>query len=344
MKYNNKSNSLNELRFYLALVVVTIHLAFLTQTELTKNILTITYPLATRAVDLFFVLSGFLIYMSWDKNKSVKGYFYKRFFRLYPLYFLVVISIPLLFIILFGGELDFDTVISYLIANLSFMNFIFPEIPGLFERNNHQIINGALWSLKVEVMFYISLPFIYWLIERAKRPFTIIVVLFSASLFFNLLLLVIERFFSINLGPLYNQLPSKLYLFVFGIVLYKYFDFFKVGLLSSLKLVFIFIFYLSLFLFSDLNFAISIVVCSLLLFFSFINFKFAFFSATADYSYSIYITHFPIIQIMLGFGVEFVSFFDLFLYLIIQSVVSILCWKVVESNCLRISHNLLRNR
>ncbi|WP_351019053.1 acyltransferase [Shewanella sp. AC91-MNA-CIBAN-0169] len=343
MKYNNKKNSLNELRFYLAFVVVTIHMAFLTNTDLTKNILAFTYPLASRAVDLFFVLSGFLIYMSWDRKPSPKDYTYKRFFRLYPLYGLVVVSIPLIFWAVFDGQVDIEEIVCYLLANLTFMNFLYPTIPGLFEGNNHQIINGALWSLKVEVMFYIALPFIYWFIERAKKPVYIVFGLLLSSILFNFLLYGLEGFLSINLGPLYNQLPSKLYLFVLGIALYKYFDFFSchfkhnTGLVSILLLCCVVLF------FFELSFLFSIAVSILVLSLSFLNRKFAFFSSKADYSYSIYITHFPIIQVMLGLGVSFSTLVDLVMYLIVQSIVSIFCWKAIEFNFLRISHSLSRS-
>lgn len=344
MKYNNNKNSLNELRFYLAFVVVTIHMAFLADTTLTKNILEFTYPLASRAVDLFFVLSGFLIYMSWDRKPTAKEYTYKRFFRLYPLYGLVIVAIPLISLIGFDVKFNVKEIVWYLLANLTFMNFLYPTIPGLFEGNNHQIINGALWSLKVEVMFYITLPFMYWFIERAKKPAYMVLGLLLASVLFNLLIYGLEIYLSINLSPLYNQLPSKLYLFVFGIALYKYFNFFHchfkkiIGLILLLILLtyFLFIF--------DLSFVFSIIVCTLFLSLSFLNREFSFFSSKADYSYSIYITHFPIIQFMLNWGVDFSHVTDFFLYLVVQSIFSIFCWEIIESNSLRISHGLLKKK
>lgn len=343
MKYNNKKNSLNELRFYLASVVVTIHMAFLADTTLTKNILEFTYPLASRAVDLFFILSGFLIYMSWDRKPSTKEYAYKRFFRLYPLYGLVIVAIPLIFIVGFDGKFNVKEIVWYLLANLTFMNFLYPTIPGLFEGNNHQIINGALWSLKVEVMFYIALPFIYWFVERAKKPAYMVFGLLLASVLFNLLIYGLEMILSINLSPLYNQLPSKLYLFVLGISLYKYFDFFYCHFKTILGLILLLIL-LSYFLFNfDLSILFSIIFCTLLLSLSLLNREFAFFSLKADYSYSIYITHFPVIQFMLLLGVSFSTVFDLVIYFIFQSIVSIFCWKAIEFNFLRINHSLLRS-
>lgn len=53
-----------------------------------------------------------------------------------------------------SGEL-----IKYLIANLTGMNFLCHTLPGVF---NGAVINGSLWTIKIEVGFYIFLPlFIY---------------------------------------------------------------------------------------------------------------------------------------------------------------------------------------
>ena len=47
-------------------------------------------------VDFFFILSGFLITMSWDKNPHALSFLKKRILRIYPAYmaaFLVSVSI-----------------------------------------------------------------------------------------------------------------------------------------------------------------------------------------------------------------------------------------------------------
>ncbi|MEL7130312.1 MAG: acyltransferase, partial [Pseudomonadota bacterium] len=46
---------------------------------------------------------------------------------------------------------------GYIGANLAFANFLVPTLPGLFEGQRFEAVNGALWTLKIEVMFYLSL-------------------------------------------------------------------------------------------------------------------------------------------------------------------------------------------
>lgn len=99
-------------------------------------------------VDLFFVLSGFFIGLSIIKPKSwdVKNFLKKRMMRIVPAYYasLVVILalMPVPYILTATGIYD---VISHL-------TFIHPFLYG-----THGSINGAYWSLGVEVQYYLAM-------------------------------------------------------------------------------------------------------------------------------------------------------------------------------------------
>lgn len=58
----------------------------------------------------------------------------------------------------------------YLIANLSTLNFIHPTLPGVFEGLAlGGSVNGSLWTIKVELGFYVILPFIIYLTNKVSR-------------------------------------------------------------------------------------------------------------------------------------------------------------------------------
>jgi peptidoglycan/LPS O-acetylase OafA/YrhL len=62
---------------------------------------------------------------------------------------------------------DLAGVARYTAWNLGFLNFMEPRLPGLFEGNIFTQVNGALWTLKIEVMFYLLLPLLGWLLHVA---------------------------------------------------------------------------------------------------------------------------------------------------------------------------------
>jgi peptidoglycan/LPS O-acetylase OafA/YrhL len=65
-------------------------------------------------------------------------------------------------------------VAAYAGWNLIFLNFMQPELPGLFDLNRFTEVNGALWTLKIEVMFYAVLPLLAWLLRACGRQWWVL--------------------------------------------------------------------------------------------------------------------------------------------------------------------------
>ncbi|WP_396602626.1 acyltransferase family protein [Algibacter sp. R77976] len=88
-------------------------------------------------VVLFFMLSGFLIPFSLKKNSKVKDFVLKRFFRLYPIFW---VSIILGVLLLWNPLPSLKTIL----ANITMV----PEMLGF------KSIIGVYWTLQIELIFY----------------------------------------------------------------------------------------------------------------------------------------------------------------------------------------------
>lgn len=293
------TNNFDLLRFGFAAVVMLVHahvlsgrpeLAFLSD-WLSSDI----------AVKAFFVVSGLLVVMSYERSRSVAAYAEKRVRRIYPAYFFVVVAAGLgLFAVstapagaYFGKDL-----LRYLAANLGFLNFVHPTLPGVFEGNLLREVNGALWTLKIEVMFYLSVPVIAWLGARLGR-LPVIAGLYALSVAY---VFVLNRMAAQSGSPLYvelaRQLPGQLSYFMVGAFYYYYFDLFqrRAGwFLAGAAVLFL------------VNRAYPTTLLEPLWLGTFVAF-FGFFAYLGnfgrhgDFSYGIYILHFPVIQLLVAGG------------------------------------------
>ena len=92
-------------------------------------------------INFFFIISGFVIFMSIADNNSNR-FIASRFSRLFPAYWLAVIltSLVTLFI---GGE-TFSITVQQFLANMTMLN------PLL----GHSPIDSAYWTLFIELQFY----------------------------------------------------------------------------------------------------------------------------------------------------------------------------------------------
>lgn len=289
----NNKNCFDFLRFFFAANILLAHLAELSQN---KDLFVLSYfSNAIIGVKGFFVISGFLVSKSYVNTPSLKDYFVKRVKRIVPAYVVVVLFSALIFSLFssytFGAYFSSIDTYKYIGWNLLFLNFMHPCLPGLFDANLHCAVNGALWTLKIEEGFYVVLPLIFYGIQKIKKP-----ILWLGSLY----LLSLGYWFVMNSywnQPLLaKQLPGYLCYFITGIFLFLNFDWImknKEGFLLFAVLV------LAVYHLSDLSIdilypaAFGIVVIIAAYNIPFLNN----FGKYGDFTYGLYIYHFPIIQL-----------------------------------------------
>lgn len=286
------------------------------------------------AIEAFFIVSGFLIFMSYERSSSLSSYFEKRARRILPSYIVVVILCAFGFVListLSYGEYFSSNWIRYIVANLSFLNFIQHSLPGVFEGNKFNAVNGALWTLKIEVMFYLSVPFFVCLFRRFSC-LPVIAFFYISSLVYVYTLSSLEEHSGNGLYTILSrQLPGQLSYFMAGAYFYYFLHIFEANAkyfvsFSTLVLAINTVF--------PLTFIEPFAIATLVIFFGLFLYM-GNFGKFGDISYGVYILHFPIIQTFIDVG-WFAEKPWLFLISVIAvtTVGAMIMWSFVEKRFL----------
>jgi peptidoglycan/LPS O-acetylase OafA/YrhL len=162
-------------------------------------------------VIIFFVLSAYTICMSIDKqeNFNYKNYIVKRFFRIAPLYYFILI------LAFFLGGSDYYLNLFKVENNFYnlFLHFSFLNVFNFKYQNN---IIGVEWSVPIEFFYYFFIPLVYFYYKKNNKKVIIGSLIASVISIFGFILY--SYFFSIDL---FNwSLAKYAFSFNFGIVLY----------------------------------------------------------------------------------------------------------------------------
>lgn len=213
-------HNLDELRLILATIVAFQHIILLGQLESLYPLLR--FLSSEFAVSGFFVLSGFLIFSAF-RTGAVQDYALRRSARIYPAYLAVlvvaVIAAMLNAAVLDDVSISLGDVVRYLVANAVFLNFVHPNIGDLFSGQYQDAVNGALWTIKIEVLFYLIVPVLALLITRITA-LPVLVAMAAIGVFWPHIVDIGETMLGRTLpASMVNQLPGYLHLFVAGIAL-----------------------------------------------------------------------------------------------------------------------------
>lgn len=179
-------NNFDFLRFLFASLVIVTHCYALLQSnpmadpafKLTERVF------SDYAVCGFFVLSGFLIRQSLSRSISRLAFFKKRAFRIFPGLWIAILITTFLI-----GTTTTTLPLSQYIANSQTWKYLLNNscliplqktLPGLFEHNVETSVNGSLWTLRYELLFYVLLSLLFFFPKKIK-------VISIATLFFCLI-------------------------------------------------------------------------------------------------------------------------------------------------------------
>lgn len=278
------------------LFVVLSHLQFPSDRNIElifKNFIPIS--LGNIGVLFFFMRSGYLLYYS--KKNNWMAFYKKRILKIIPALFIFTIITVLISLLIFNKVIflkDGKISLKILVANSFGIQHLF-NIEGL---------NGSTWFISVILLFYLFFPLIVWLVNKNMKSiillFLLIIMLFPLS--------KAEIFSHSHLSLLYYYLI----LFISGILFAKYENYIiKIKYFKTFSAILffyaLFYFYLmirDIFFFEESPQLIVIrrIIDALLTLVSFYffskidygNLASKIFTFMADYSYYIFIVHFPI--------------------------------------------------
>ena len=148
-----------------------------------------------RGVELFFVLSGFILclpfahyYINNGKKVSLKKYYLRRVTRLEPPYFIAMTAIFLLHIIMHTKPASV-LLPSWLASLIYSHSFIYHHTP---------LLTVVAWSLEIEIQFYILAPLLFSLL--ALNKITRRTILFAATI----ILIVLHKLYPPSILSIYG--------------------------------------------------------------------------------------------------------------------------------------------
>lgn len=111
------------------------------------------------AVDLFFVISGFMVSGSFLSRSSLPAYLTARLLRIVPAYAFILLASafvlgPLLTTLPLSNYFGHPETIGYVLKNLRFSSDMAWTLPGVFQDHRLSTVNGALWTLPAEMRMY----------------------------------------------------------------------------------------------------------------------------------------------------------------------------------------------
>lgn len=189
-----------------------------------------TFDYGYLGVDVFFVISGFLItlYIYEELSNgsfSLKNFYQRRIVRILPVTLFVLSATSFFALIILIGA-DYDRFIESLIASLSFTsNIYFWRDGGYFGQADSLKPLLHFWSLSVEEQFYLFFPVLFLIVFKFTKSFSVhLFVLVVLSLISLLLFLYMLRIGGAN--PAFFLMPFRAWEFGLGsIAALAYFKF-----------------------------------------------------------------------------------------------------------------------
>lgn len=300
-------------------------------------------------VPIFFFVSGFLISKSYESNPRIAEYARNRALRIYPaLIACTILSVLSVFVTgyLSSQSWTISGIVFWVISQMTVFQFYGPDFMRSFGSG---VLNGSLWTVTVELQFYVLIPVIYWILSKAvNNKSGRQLVLIGMILFFSLTNVV-----NYQLHEHHSELTIAKFAYV-SFVSWIYM--FLIGVLSQQNFLILYHFVKG----KAIQFVVGYVILVALythflnwptgnditpILFPFLALAILSLAYTAPYlsdrllhkndiSYGVYIYHMPIINIMMYYGLTSKIVY-VFAVIIITIVIASLSWICLERIAIR---------
>ncbi|MEW8506954.1 MAG: acyltransferase [Candidatus Thiodiazotropha sp.] len=333
----DRNNNYNLLRLCAAISVVFTHsYALLGIGEKNDPIYQLTginasgYGLAT-----FFIISGFLVTRSLNNRKSLWLFAKARILRLYP-----ALILSLAFCLLVVGLAFTSLSIASYFASAQTLDFVTSNLnmpvihktlalPGVFDGNHNPYVNGALWTLAWESIFYIVLA-VFGLTKLIEfRPLMVVIALCA------ILLYILVQANNLSADAIITGGIGFAALFAAGACMHLYRHRIRLGwslVAGVVGTVLLLSIFLDGYLFTTLEYLAMIYIVIALAYLP--KGKILLFNRLGDYSYGMYVFHFPIMQsliVILKIDSPYPLFFTT---LAVTTPFAVLSWHFIEKRAL----------
>lgn len=266
-----------------------------------------------QAVTIMFFVSGYLCYPSLDRSRGVLSFYKKRFWRVIPAFMFVNVGFALLWIV--SGYVGMSDISNLLLRTAKPMVSLdagwTPE---------GALNNGSLWTIPVQVQFYLLTPCIALYLRNSDLHKSILIIMIG-----SVLCLMFAPISDKNLFLSKLCLPY-LYTYIFGMFCYKYRDtiiHIAVRWLSALCFCYIVLCWI---------FGLQMLyITNHLLMLSTLGAAYAFGKSRIrnDISYEIYLWHMPVFSVVFYMNKSFGWTHLLFVYML-TILLSYMCLKYLE--------------
>lgn len=286
-------------------------------------------------VPIFFAISGYLISASYERSKSLQSYVTNRVLRIFPgLWACVLVTVPVA--MYFGFDFFHLAGLLWLVAQ--FAGLIYT--PAFLDDFGFGSYNGSLWTIPIELQFYVLLPVVYLAFARLRRLTQVLIGLWLVFLVLAFIfrpMLVGPDGEPLNLKLLRYSFIPHFYIFLSGVLLQRL-KACEWSLIKGKALMWVplYVGYMYLAPPSDFKTVVHPLLLALVVVsvaYSAVNLSHTLLRGN-DLSYGVYIYHGLLLNIFVELGFMRLPVYG-FLVALLACCLAILSWKFVEKPFLR---------